>query len=126
MTGNTNGDKKRSVTIDLRQKKRFRISLPLRYKLGDGTEGDGKSINISSNGALIETDSLLGLGQEIEASLAWPARLDDDEPIKLVLRAKVTRRANPLTEGRFRSVICYDWKTGYEFRTTGRENSAAQ
>ena len=51
----------------------------------------GKTVNMSGNGILLVTDSVLPPGFLIEVEIDWPARLPDDVPLKMVVRGKVVR-----------------------------------
>jgi PilZ domain-containing protein len=51
----------------------------------------GKTINMSGNGILLSTDSLLPTGFLVEVEIDWPATLADGVPLKMVVRGKVVR-----------------------------------
>jgi hypothetical protein len=93
-----------------RAKKRFRIALPVTYKVvkGKGEAGRGCTLNMSSAGVLFTTQAPLPPGIQVELSLPWPARLDETVPMKLVIEATVVRASTNDAAARIRS---------YEFRT---------
>ena len=87
--------KKKDDDIDRRTKRRFNIEQALRYKLLYGSRvaesGTGRTLNISSNGVWFTTEGILGTGLPVELSMAWPARLNDVCPMKLMIYGCVVR-----------------------------------
>jgi len=70
--------------------------------------GEGRTLNLSSGGALIECDVALPKGLEIELSIAWPAMLDGNVALSLVtvgniVRNTVTRTAVAFSQHYFRT-----------------------
>jgi hypothetical protein len=81
---------------DRRASTRLPIERDVRYKLlGKGSSatqtGEGKTVNISSAGALFTTQTALPEQQLIEVAVSWPARLNGRLPLNLVLRGRVVR-----------------------------------
>ena len=81
---------------DRRASTRLPIERDVRYKLlGKGHfttwTGEGKTLNISSAGALFTTQTALPEKQLIELAVSWPARLNGRLPLNLVLRGRVVR-----------------------------------
>ena len=72
--------------------------------------GTGRTVNIGSKGLLISTDQPPPSGAPIEVAVSWPAKLDDEHRIKLVVRGKVVR-----SEPRTIAVAIKN----HEFRTAG-------
>jgi hypothetical protein len=71
-----------------RLNQRFPIHIPLRYKLVAGRlvkTGQGRTLNLSSSGLLIECDTVLPRGVRVELSLAWPATIDGAVGLTLVV-----------------------------------------
>jgi DNA-binding NarL/FixJ family response regulator len=60
-------------------------------------EGTSETLNISSKGILFTTAEQLQLGQLIQVSLDWPARLGNEVPLKLVAEGRVLRNTNGKT-----------------------------
>lgn len=71
-------------------------------------EGTSETLNISSKGILFATSEQLELGQLLQVSLDWPARLGNEIPLKLVAEGRVLRN----TQGKTAMSI-----ERYEFRT---------
>jgi hypothetical protein len=99
---------------ELRQHYRYRLALEVRYQLGRGASfesGRGRTIDISSGGVLFLADVPIPQGVNIELSIAWPMRLDDNSMLQLVVRGHVVRtRAND-------AAVRIGW---HEFRTRAR------
>jgi hypothetical protein len=106
--------KKQGEHVDRRTKRRFGIEQGLRYKLLYGSRvteaGSGQTVNISSSGVWFKTDAVLSTGLPIELSMAWPARLNDVCPMKLMIYGCVVR------SGQNGSALAIE---RYEFRTQG-------
>lgn len=97
---------------DRRLNPRYTIDLKLRYKLfrfgNVARTGEGRSLNLSSGGAMIECDTPLPKGCEVELTLAWPAVIDDHVALSLVVqgctvRSVGTRTAIAFTRHAFRT-----------------------
>ena len=54
-------------------------------------QGTSETLNISSKGLLFTTDARLEAGQLVQVSLDWPARLENQIPLKLVAEGRVVR-----------------------------------
>jgi len=58
----------------------YGVGVPVGYTLRDGDlvveAGEGRAIDISTRGVLLETGHPLSPGMEIELSIAWPARMN--------------------------------------------------
>jgi len=65
-------------------------------------------LNISSKGLLFSTDEALEPGQLLQVSVDWPARLENQVPLKLVAEGRIVRNLNGLAAMRIDK---------YEFRT---------
>ena len=53
--------------------------------------GTSETLNISSKGLLFSTDAQLQSGQLLQVSLDWPARLENQVPLKLVAEGRIVR-----------------------------------
>jgi FixJ family two-component response regulator len=53
--------------------------------------GSSETLNISSKGVLFRADEALEPGQLIQISLDWPARLENQVPLKLVAEGRIVR-----------------------------------
>lgn len=100
---------------DRRAADRFPIEREVRYKVlsrkKHNEAGSGKTMNMSSTGVLFTTGQVLLPGKRLELAISWPAKLNNQTPIKLVARGRVIR--------------CLDWCAAieiqrHEFRTSAR------
>src|SRR3954466_1070670 len=99
---------------DRRSKKRFNIQQAVRYKLSYrqriAETGVGKTVNVSSGGVWITTESTLTPGLPVELSMNWPVLLHDACPMKLMIYGSVVR-----SSGKAAAISI----ERYEFRTQG-------
>lgn len=97
-----------------RAKRRFRIEQDVRYRLLYGHRiaemGVGRTVNISSGGVWMTTETVLSPGLPVELSISWPALLNDVCPMKLMIYGCVVR-----SNERGAAVAI----ERYEFRTQG-------
>jgi hypothetical protein len=70
--------------------------------------GEGKTLNISSAGALFTTQTALPEKQVVELAVSWPARLNGLLPLNLVIRGRVIRSHQTQAAVRIEQ---YDFKT---------------
>lgn len=100
---------------DRRGADRFPIEREIRYKViskkAADEIGNGRTVNISSNGILFTSDHVLLPGRRLELSVSWPAQLNNQTPLKLVARGRVIR-----FEGGQAAIEIQQ----YEFRTAAR------
>jgi len=84
-----------SRETERRHSDRFAIAREVRYRVlnkRSGEEvGDGKTINISSNGVLFTSAHMLLPGRRVELAISWPAQLNNKCALKLVARGRVIR-----------------------------------
>ena len=83
-------------TDDRRAYNRLAIEREVRYKVFGvkktvKTVGSGRTIDMSSGGLLISTESALTEGDRVELAVSWPAQLNDAIPLKLVAHGRVVR-----------------------------------
>jgi len=106
--------KNRKETNERRASDRFPIARDLRYKMlskRNGEEnGTGRTVNMSSNGVLFSTDSILLPGRRVEVSINWPAQLNSNVGLKLVARGRIVRYEQGMAAMEIQQ---------YEFRTQG-------
>jgi len=67
-----------------------------------------ETVNISSKGLLFSTEEALQPGQLLQVSVDWPARLENQVPLKLVAEGRIVRNVNGQAAMRIDK---------YEFRT---------
>jgi DNA-binding NarL/FixJ family response regulator len=71
-------------------------------------QGSSETLNISSKGILFTSKEQFHKGQLVQVSLDWPARLENQVPLKLVAEGRIVRNENGVT------AMTID---KYEFRT---------
>jgi DNA-binding NarL/FixJ family response regulator len=79
-------------------------------------QGTSETLNISSKGLLFTSDEKFEPGQLVQVSLDWPARLENQIPLKLVAEGRIVRNAGGQT------AMTID---KYEFRTRRTAAKAA-
>ena len=99
-------------TAEHRKTDRFPIETDARYKLmavtREAQTGEGRTVNISSGGILLTTESRLPLGERVELSVAWPAQLNENCALKLVAIGKIVRSSGDTAAIRIEK---YDFRT---------------
>jgi len=105
--------------VERRRKSRFPICRDLRYKLIEHdvivAEGGGETVNIGSGGVSFLAEQALPAGTFAELSISWPAMLDENTRMRLVVYGRLLRSHD-------RTAVCTVDK--YEFRTQARTASA--
>ena len=106
---------------DRRAADRFPIAREVRYKVlnkkNADEAGNGRTVNMSSNGVLFTSEHMLLPGKRMELAISWPAQLNNKTPLKLVARGRVVR----FYDGRAAMEI-----QQYEFRTSAAQSLMAQ
>lgn len=101
-----------------RNTSRFPVNEELTYRVLHSKAGAhlgiGRTLNIGSGGLLFTTEEKLQLGQTVEISVNWPARLDGTCALKFVATGHVVRAEEDRAAVRIQR---------YEFRTR-REGAA--
>jgi CheY-like chemotaxis protein len=91
---------------------RFPIPLGITYQTLEhpilAGQGTSETLNISSKGILFASSEQFSQGQLVQVSIDWPARLENQIPLKLVAEGRVVRNANGQTAMTIEK---------YEFRT---------
>jgi hypothetical protein len=84
-----------SQNAERRASKRFPLALELRFTLDEGHEptrvGTGRTIDVSSSGLRFTADRPLLIGHRILAYIDWPAVLNGDIKLQLVISGVVIR-----------------------------------
>jgi hypothetical protein len=100
---------------DRRTKMRFRLHREMRFKLIENDivigSGVGVTIDMGSGGVAFLAANPMKADTFAEISIAWPVKLDDQCPVRLVTYGRVLRSDGP------RAVCSID---KYEFRTQAR------
>ena len=104
---------------DRRTNARFPCRLAVSYQALEHPFLSGKAtsetLNISSKGLLFTTDEPLQPGQLLQVSVDWPARLENQVPLKLVAEGRIVRNLNGQAAMRIDK---------YEFRTRRAKSPA--
>lgn len=99
--------------FERRKHRRYRISLPLVYKvLNRGramSEGCGRTLNISSHGVFFSAQEFLPQGHSVELFIDWPVLQKDLFASQLVLTGQIVRNVGKDVGVKF---------VQYQFRTT--------
>jgi FixJ family two-component response regulator len=101
-----------SIGADRRSNARFPCRMAISWrtleqplKTGESTS---ETLNISSKGILFATSEQFELGQLLQVSLDWPARLGNEVPLKLVAEGRVLRNSQGKTA---MSIERYEFRT---------------
>jgi PilZ domain len=101
-------------TRERRASRRYEIPLKLRWKVLRRKRlletGTGITVDLSSTGILIATDTKLPVDGAVELSIAWPILLDGTLPMQLTVTGRIAR-----VTGRKVAIAIAQ----YEFRTAG-------
>lgn len=74
-----------------RQYQRYPVIAAIEYRLPNGDAHRGKTVNLSSRGVLFEVETTLSAGKEIELSIGWPVKLDEEIALTLWALGRVVR-----------------------------------
>jgi hypothetical protein len=92
----------------------YPISLEVRYRLLEGSRvlkrGVGRTVYMSSNRILFESEAFLPLGTAVELMITWPVRLDSRIELKLFIAGQIVQ-----VDGKFAVTEI----RRHEFRTRG-------
>jgi DNA-binding NarL/FixJ family response regulator len=102
----------RKAAAERRNSARFPCRLAVSYQTLEhpilSGQGTSETLNISSKGLLFTSSELFHAGQLVQVSLDWPARLENQIPLKLVAEGRIIRNNNGQTAMTIEK---------YEFRT---------
>ncbi|MDP9171857.1 MAG: response regulator [Acidobacteriota bacterium] len=102
----------KKAAAERRNNTRFPCRLAVSYQTLEqpilSGQGTSETLNISSKGLLFTSNEQFQPGQMLQVSLDWPARLENQVPLKLVAQGRIVRNANGQT------AMTID---KYEFRT---------
>jgi CheY-like chemotaxis protein len=108
------------AAADRRTNARFPCRLAVSYQALEHPFFSGvatsETLNISSKGLLFATEEALQPGQLLQVSVDWPARLENQVPLKLVAEGRIVRNLNGQAAMRIDK---------YEFRTRRAKVPAA-
>ena len=108
------------TSADRRARRRFAIGREIRYRVMENERavatGTGNTIDISSRGVSFATGRRLATGAFAELSISWPAALDNDLPLRLIVYGRIMRSDEDKTVSSIER---------YEFRTQPRTSTVA-
>ena len=105
-------DRRDTNRFPLRQEVRYRVMQSRTVKI----IGVGTTLNMGSGGILFTTEQTLDLGQTVELSVNWPARLDGTCPLQFVASGRVVRAESNRAAVRIER---------YEFKTRSSQTNTA-
>jgi DNA-binding NarL/FixJ family response regulator len=116
---------KESSGADRRNNARFPCRLAVSYQALEHPFFSGtatsETVNISSKGLLFSTEEALQPGQLLQVSVDWPARLENQVPLKLVAEGRIVRNLNGQAAMR---IDKYEFRTR-RIKTDSTENGRA-
>jgi DNA-binding NarL/FixJ family response regulator len=102
----------KKAAAERRNNARFPCRLAISYQSLEhpilSGQGTSETLNISSKGILFTSNEKFHAGQLVQVSLDWPARLENQIPLKLVAEGRIVRNAGGQTAMTIEK---------YEFRT---------
>ena len=117
---NANLEAEQKAAAERRNNARFPCRLAVSYQTLEHPiitgQGMSETLNISSKGILFTSNEQFQSGQLVQVSLDWPARLENQVPLKLVAEGRIVRNS----EGQTAMTI-----DKYEFRTRRAAKPAA-
>jgi CheY-like chemotaxis protein len=102
----------KKAAAERRNNARFPCRLAVSYQTLEhpilSGQGTSETLNISSKGLLFTSNEQFHQGQLVQVALDWPARLENQIPLKLVAEGRIVRNSNGQTAMTIEK---------YEFRT---------
>ena len=102
----------RKTAAERRINARFPVSLAISYQTLEqpilSGQGTSETLNVSSKGILFASNENFVIGQLVQVSLDWPAKLENQIPLKLVAEGRIVRNSGGQTAMTIEK---------YEFRT---------
>lgn len=81
------------MSTERRTKARYPLELTVHYQTLSSQPvcGTGRTLNVSSSGALIAAEHDLDEGARLKITIEWPTLLNGTTPLQLVMTGKVVR-----------------------------------
>jgi DNA-binding response OmpR family regulator len=109
-----------------RNNARFPCRLAISYQTLErpilSGQGTSETLNISSKGILFTSNEKFEAGQLLQVSLDWPARLENQIPLKLVAEGRIVRNAGGQTA---MTIDKYEFRTRRVPQKAGASQQAA-
>ncbi|PYT71454.1 MAG: hypothetical protein DMG39_13080 [Acidobacteria bacterium] len=102
----------RDNVVDRRRSLRHNLRMPLGLQLwgGVGPNGNGKSVDISEDGALIETDLPLRVGSLLDLRIELPGEITGQQTTEWRCKGRVVRIVHPASVAHpVRVGVHFDW-----------------
>jgi DNA-binding NarL/FixJ family response regulator len=110
----------KKAAAERRNNARFPCRLAISYQTLEhpilSGQGTSETLNISSKGILFTSNEKFEAGQLLQVSLDWPARLENQIPLKLVAEGRIVRNANGQTA---MTIDKYEFRTRRVPKTAG-------
>ena len=84
-------------------------------------QGTSETLNISSKGVLFKANEALEPGQLVQVSVDWPARLENQSPLKLVAEGRIVRNINGIAA---MTIEKYEFRTRRSPAQTGKQSDS--
>jgi DNA-binding NarL/FixJ family response regulator len=122
-TGNPNPGNKEA---ERRNNARFDCHLAVSYQTLEkpiiSGQGESETLNISSKGVLFRASEALEPGQLVQVSVDWPARLENQIPLKLVAEGRIVRNVKGVAA---MTIEKYEFRTRRISQPAGQNKTAA-
>ena|ERR1035437_645315 len=86
---------------DRRSCRRYPLESDVAYKIVRHKRvlevGSGRTVNMSASGVLFQSTRALPVGESVELSIAWPARLDGTVHLQLCIKGRTVRSRSDST-----------------------------
>jgi DNA-binding NarL/FixJ family response regulator len=120
------GQMSASKEAERRTNARFDCHLAVSYQSLEkpflSGQGTSETLNISSKGVLFRADEALEPGQLIQVSVDWPARLENQIPLKLVAEGRIVRNVKGVAA---MTIEKYEFRTRRTPAQAGPQKTAA-
>jgi hypothetical protein len=122
-----NSEAEKKAAAERRNNARFPIPLAVSYQTLEhpilSGQGTSETLNISSKGLLFTSNEHFHAGQLVQVSLDWPARLENQIPLKLVAEGRIVRNSNGQTA---MTIDKYEFRTRRAAKTATAADPAAR
>ena len=123
---NAGGRGTSSKEAERRTNARFDCHLAVSYQTLEkpflSGQGSSETLNISSKGVLFRADEALEPGQLVQVSVDWPARLENQIPLKLVAEGRIVRNIKGVAA---MTIEKYEFRTRRATAQAGAQNKTA-
>jgi len=122
----TGGPNPSNKEAERRNNARFDCHLAVSYQTLEkpfiSGQGESETLNISSKGVLFRASEALEPGQLVQVSVDWPARLENQIPLKLVAEGRIVRNVKGVAA---MTIEKYEFRTRRSTQAPGQGKAAA-